>query len=504
MTADATFAPGSVDGLSDRRHRMDRTSRPLPDPDELAAVVNLTAAASNAYFEGLADRPVREPEADQVAAKFGGQLPDRGTGAEAAIVELLDGLGGVVHSAGPKFFHFVDGGTTPAALGGDWLATTLDQNPGAWVSTPLASRLEQVSIEWLKELFGLPSEFGGVLTTGATMANFVALACARRWCGQQAGVDVDDLGLAAAPPIAVVGGGYTHPSDVKAVGMLGVGRGRVRKLSRDDVGRVDLRAMEEELRGLEGAPAIVIGSAGEVNAGDFDPLNDMADLAERYGAWFHVDGAFGLFAALSPRTAHLVEGVTRANSVIADGHKWLNVPYENGFAFVRDPSLLPAVFGNSAAYLPPIDDPQPNWGYLGPEMSRRARSFPIWATLRAYGREGHRSIVERNLDLARELAETVDAAPDLERLAEVQLNIVCFRYRPEGSPDGPGLDELNRRIGEQALIDGRVFFGSTNYGGRVAFRPAMVNWRTRSQDVQLVPEVVRELGGKLSSDLRAT
>jgi glutamate/tyrosine decarboxylase-like PLP-dependent enzyme len=196
--------------------------------------------------------------------------------------------------------------------------------------------------------------------------------------------------------------------------------------------------------------------------------------------------------------------VTRANSVIADGHKWLNVPYENGFAFVRDPSLLPAVFGNSAAYLPPIDDPQPNWGYLGPEMSRRARSFPIWATLRAYGREGHRSIVERNLDLARELAETVDAAPDLERLAEVQLNIVCFRYRPEGSPDGPGLDELNRRIGEQALIDGRVFFGSTNYGGRVAFRPAMVNWRTRSQDVQLVPEVVRELGGKLSSDLRAT
>jgi glutamate/tyrosine decarboxylase-like PLP-dependent enzyme len=479
---------------------MERTDgRYLPDPDELPGVVDVTAREAREYLEGVADRPVREPDADEVAAKFGGPLPERGIGAEAALEELLGGIGGAVHSAGPKFFHFVDGGTTPAALGADWLATTLDQNPGAWVSSPLAGRLEQLSIEWLKDLFGLPAEFGGVLTTGATMANFVALACARRWCAQRGGIDVDDLGVAAAPPITVLGGGYTHPSDVKALGMLGVGRGRVRKLSRDAVGRVDLEAMEQELRGLEGGPAIVIGSAGEVNAGDFDPLNDMADLAERYGAWFHVDGAFGLFAGLSPRTAHLVEGVTRASSVIADGHKWLNVPYENGFAFVRDPSLLPAVFGNSAAYLPPIDDPQPNWGYLGPEMSRRARSFPVWATLRAYGREGHRSIVERNLDLAQELAATVDAAPDLERLADVQLNIVCFRYRPEGSEDGPELDELNRRIGEAALIDGRVFFGSTTYGGRVAFRPAMVNWRTRSEDVQLVPRVVRELGASLSA-----
>jgi glutamate/tyrosine decarboxylase-like PLP-dependent enzyme len=281
--------------------------------------------------------------------------------------------------------------------------------------------------------------------------------------------------------------------------MLGVGRARVQKLARDDVGRVDLDAMQAALLGLEGAPAIVIGSAGEVNAGDFDPLNDIADLAERYGAWFHVDGAFGLFAGLSPRTEHLVAGVGRADSVIADGHKWLNVPYENGFAFVRDPALLPAVFGSGAAYLPDIDEPQPNWGYRGPEMSRRARSFPVWATLRAYGREGHRAIVERNLDLAQHLAATVDAAPDLERLAEVQLNVVCFRYRPDGSEDGPALDALNRRIGEGALTDGRVFFGSTTYGGRVAFRPALVNWRTREQDVDLVPAVVRELGAKLSS-----
>ena len=468
-----------------------------PDPAELHDVIELTAREADAYLAGIADRPVRDPSAEEVAATFDGPLPEQGSGAVATLKELFGALDGAVHSAGPKFFHFVDGGTTPAALGADWLASTLDQNPGSWVSSPLTSRLEQVSIDWLKELFGLPAGMGGVLTTGATMANFVALACARRWCALRAGVDVDADGLAVAPPITVLGSGYTHPSDVKAMGMLGVGRDRVRKLARDDVGRVDLDAMEAALRELGGAPAIVIGSAGEVNAGDFDPLAAMADLAERYGAWFHVDGAFGLFAAVSPRTKHLVEGVERADSVIADGHKWLNVPYENGFAFVRDPELLHGVFGSGAAYLPDIDEPQPNWGYRGPEMSRRARSLPVWATLRAYGREGYRAIVEHDLDLAQALAATVDAAPDLERLAEVPLNIVCFRYRPEGSQDGPELNDLNRRIGEAAITDGRVFFGATTYGGRTAFRPAFVNWRTRVQDAELVAQVVRELGATL-------
>ncbi|HJX07369.1 MAG TPA: pyridoxal-dependent decarboxylase [Actinomycetota bacterium] len=472
-----------------------------PDPSELQKVVDFAAREAGEYLNTLADRPVRSPRADEVAASFGGPLRDEGIGAVQALEELVAGFDAAVHSAGPKFFHFVDGGVTPAALGADWLASTTDQNPGAWVSTPLAARLEQVSIEWLKDLFGLPASMGGVLTTGATMANFVALACARRWCAERAGIDVDEVGLAGAPPITVLGGGYTHPSDIKALGMLGLGRARVRKIARDIVGRVDLEAMEAALRDLDGAPAIVIGSAGEVNAGDFDPLNNMADLAERYGAWFHVDGAFGLFAALSPRTQHLVAGVDRADSVIADGHKWLNVPYENGFAFVRDQALLPAVFGGAgAAYLPDVDEPQPNWGYRGPEMSRRARSFPVWATLRAYGRDGHRAIVEHDLDLAQRLAGTVDAAPDLERLADVPLNVVCFRYRPAGSDDGPELDDLNRRIGEAAIVDGRVFFGSTVYGGRVAFRPAIVNWRSREQDVDLVAQVVRELGARFSTE----
>jgi glutamate/tyrosine decarboxylase-like PLP-dependent enzyme len=270
--------------------------------------------------------------------------------------------------------------------------------------------------------------------------------------------------------------------------------------TRDDVGRVDLDAMERRLAALEGGPAVIIANAGEVNAGDFDPIATMADLAEHYGAWYHVDGAFGLFAALSDRARYLVEGIERAHSVIADGHKWLNVPYDCGFAFVRDRSLQPSVFGEGAAYLPALDDPKPNWGYLGPEMSRRCRAFAVWATLRAYGRSGHRAIVENSLDLAQHLAAKVDEASDLERLAEVQLNIVCFRARPPGFPDDK-LDELNRRIAAGVIEDGRVFFGSTVYGGKVAFRPAPVNWRNRAEDVALIAEVVQELAGKLAPEL---
>jgi hypothetical protein len=229
-------------------------------------------------------------------------------------------------------------GTTPPRSGADWLASGLDQNLGAWVASPLGGELERISISWLLELFGLPEDWGGVLTTGATMANFVALACARRWCGLQRGVDVDDVGLAGLPPIEVFGSGYVHPSDTKALGMLGIGRSHVHKLARDGVGRLDVDALRTALAGLGGAPAIVIGSAGEVNAGDFDPIGDMADVAHEHGAWFHVDGAFGLFAALSNGPAP-GRGIERADSVIADGHKWLNVPYDCGFAFVRDRSL---------------------------------------------------------------------------------------------------------------------------------------------------------------------
>ncbi|HEX5956435.1 MAG TPA: pyridoxal-dependent decarboxylase, partial [Solirubrobacterales bacterium] len=239
-------------------------------------------------------------------------------------------------------------------------------------------------------------------------------------------------------------------------------------------------------------PAILIANAGEVNAGDFDPIAAMADLAERHGAWLHVDGAFGLFARLAPGSRPLTEGVERANSVTVDGHKWLNVPYDCGFAFVRDPVRLARALNVGAPYLPSPDDPRPNPGFLTPENSRRARSLAVWATLRAYGRSGYREMVERHLGLARRLAERVDRTPELERLAPVPLNIVCFRARPPGVPED-GLDELNSSLGEALLRDGRVFAGTTSYDGKVALRPAIVNWQTTERDVDLLVDVLLEL-----------
>jgi glutamate/tyrosine decarboxylase-like PLP-dependent enzyme len=412
--------------------------------------------------------------------RFGGALPEDGNGVLAALEGLLAGSDVATRSSGPRFFHFVTGGTTPAALGADWLTSLLDQNGFSAVSSPFGAQLEAVAVRWLLELFELPASWGGVLTTGATMANFVGLAAGRRWWAQQHGVDVDERGLAGLPAVPVFSTDAIHVSATKALAMLGLGR--------ETAEVVDLDGLERGLAG--GNPAIVVGNAGEVNDGRFDQLAKMADLVERNRAWLHIDGAFGLFARLTPRTAVLTEGVDRADSVIADGHKWLNVPYDCGFAFVRDRDLLKEPFRLTAAYLPSDETPSP-------EASRRARALAVWATLAAYGRSGYRAMVERHLDLAQRLGRRVESEPELELLAPVTLNIVCFRYRPPGLGEDE-LDDLNARLGEDVLADGRVFFGSTRYGGHVAFRPAIVNWRTTERDVDLLVDVLLELGARRS------
>jgi len=351
-------------------------------------------------------------------------------------------------------------------------------------------------VRWLRELFELPPEFAGVLVTGATMANFTGLIAARSWWAERCGFDADEAGLAGAPPPVILSSGYIHPSAMQAISMAGLGRGNVRRLARDSVGRLDVDALADAL--ATSGPAIVIANAGEVNAGDFDPIADLADLAERHGAWLHVDGAFGLFAALSPRTRHLTAGVERADSIAADGHKWLNVPYESGFALVREPERLGRAFGMpGAAYLPGPQDPGGGYGLYGPESSRRSRALPIWATLAAYGRDGHRAMVERHLDLAQRLTRLITAAPDLELLADTQLCVVCFRAAPPGVAK-EDLDDLNRRLGAALLADGRVFAGTTVYGGVVALRPAIVNWRTTGSDIDAFVDVVRELTARLA------
>jgi glutamate/tyrosine decarboxylase-like PLP-dependent enzyme len=448
---------------------------PTPRKEE-ETVLEYVLETARHYLAELDDSKVLPAQ----GVRFDGSLPEEGDGALAALTELVAGFDVATRSSGPRFFHFVTGGTTPAALGADWLTSLIDQNSFSAVSSPYGAQLEDVAIGWLLDLFELPAEWSGVLTTGATMANFVGLAAGRRWWAEQHGVDLDERGFAGLPAVPVFSSGYVHASARKALAMLGIGR--------DSVQTLDPDRLEAALRELNGDPAILIGNAGDVNTGDFDAIGEMADLAAAHRAWLHVDGAFGLFARLTPKRATLAEGVERADSVIADGHKWLNVPYDCGFAFVRDETYLRPPFQLTAAYLPSDERP-------GPEASRRARALAVWASLRAYGRAGYRAMVERHLDLAERLSRRVDESPQFERLAETKLNIVCFRFRQPGV-DEESLDELNRALGQDVLADGRVFVGTTVYDGKVAFRPAIVNWRTSERDVDFLLEVLLELGQK--------
>jgi glutamate/tyrosine decarboxylase-like PLP-dependent enzyme len=442
---------------------------------------------------------VRPPSAELIAPTLGGTLPENGDGTLEAVRALIDaGMDAAIGSAGGRFFHFVVGGATPAALAAEWLTAALDQNTGMWAASPFGAGMEVVAIDWLKQLFDLPASWGGVLVTGGTMANYVGLAAARRWWALQHDVDIDEDGWTGLPCLPVFASGLIHASSVKALGMLGIGRRRVTTLTCDSVGRLDVEALEGALESLQGAPAVIVATAGEPNAGDFDPVRKIVDLARAHNAWVHVDGAFGLFARLSPNTSELVAGLDEADSAASDGHKWLNVPHDCGFAFVRDEGLLRGAFGSSAAYYVGGGVDQPNFALMAPESSRKARAFAVWATLRAYGRDGYQAMVERHVGLARR----VDEADDLQRLADVQLNVVCFRYRPAGVPE-EDLDVLNQRLGEAVLADGRVYVGTTTYGGRVAFRPAIVNYRSTEADVDLLVDVIRELGASLVMARRA-
>ena len=459
--------------------------------EELEPTLTLAAAEAAAYVSRLGAEPVLAPRTEEVLAELDGPLPEQGAGAPAAVAELAErGRDAATRSSGPRFFHFVMGGGTPAALGADWLTSAFDQVAFGWASSPFGTKLETVAVRWLRELFELPDEFAGVLVSGATMANFTGLVAARSWWAERLGFDVDEAGLAGAPPPVILTSGYIHPSAAQAVGMVGMGRANIRRLARDGAGRLDLDALGEALG--EHRPAIVIANAGEVNAGDFDPIAEIAELTRASDAWLHVDGAFGLFARLVPATRHLTEGIEHADSITVDAHKWLNVPYDCGVSFVREPARLARALNVGAPYLPSPDDPRPNPGFLTPENSRRARALDVWATLRAYGRDGHRAMIERHLELARGLGERVDREPAFERLADVQLNIVCFRAAPPGFA-AEDLDDLNRRLGERLLADGRVFCGTTTYEGKVAFRPAIVNWQTTEPDVQMLIHVLAEL-----------
>lgn len=426
------------------------------------------------------------PEGSNVYNDY--QLNKEGLGGEKALEEFMERFyKGIVSSAGPKYFGFVTGGSTPAALMGDWLVSTFDQNATGRDNSS-AAKIEEESINLLKQLFGLPQIYTGTFVTGATMANFVGLAIGRQWVANELGVNVAQSGMYSIPPIKIVSAA-PHSSILKALSMLGMGRDNMHYIpSIDGREAVDIEALENYLKQMNGTPCIVVANAGTVNTVDFDDLKQIGELKKKYNFFLHVDGAFGGFAACSPKYKKLVEGMEAADSITIDAHKWLNVPYDSAMQFTKHSELQLQVFQNNAVYLGELSE-NPDFVHLTPESSRRLRALPAWFTLKAYGHNGYQELVERNCSLAQLLSKKVEESKDFRLLSITRLNVVCFTINVrEHNATLEQIQQFLNLVNE----DGRAFFTQTMYKGIPGIRAAISNWRTDEKDIEIAWQVLNK------------
>lgn len=427
------------------------------------------AARARRYLAELGERRTwPTPAALAGLERFVEPLQDPSAPAEA-VLALLDEAGSpaTVANAGGRYFGYVVGGALPAALAANWLAAAWDQNAHHWAGSPVAARLEEVALGWITGLAGLPAGTGGAFVTGASIANFCALAAARHALLAGLGWDVEARGLYGAPEIQLVVGEEVHSTVLKAIALLGFGRERVIRVPVDDQGRMRADALPE----ITG-PAIICLQAGNVNTGACDPLAEIIPRVRAADAWVHVDAAFGFWACASPRHAALVRGMALADSWATDAHKWLNVPYDCGLALVRDPAALQGAMGIRAAYLP--DEDRREASRFGPELSRRARGVEVWAALKHLGRAGLAELVERCCTHARRFAAGLGAAGH-EVLNEVVLNQVLVSF---------GDDARTQRVIAAIQADGTCWCTGTTWQGRAAMRISVSSWATTEADVE--------------------
>ena len=421
------------------------------------------------FLESLPERPVgAECGTDDLVRSLGGTLPPSGQPA-SEILARLDEIGhrGVVASAGPRYFGFVTGGALPSSLAANWLAAAWDQNAFSETASPIAAAVESIAMRWVLELLELPANAGVAFVTGATMANFSALAAARRSVLLAHGYDVDRSGLHGAPKITVVAGEQAHTTLFKAFGMLGLGRDRVIRVPADEEGRLRADALPD----LTG-PAIVCTQAGNVNTGAFDPVDAVCDAVRAHDVWVHVDGAFGLWARASRQHGALARGMERADSWATDAHKWLNVPYDSGLAIVRDSAALRCAMSMQADYLPQHEGRQPF--DFTPEASRRARGLEIWAAIASLGSGGVEELVERSCRHARRFADALSRAGH-QILNQVALNQVLVSF---------GDDLTTSEVIRGVQRDGTCWCGGTRWNGRTAMRISVSSWATTDEDVE--------------------
>ena len=438
-------------------------------------------------MDGLGTRRVgAQAEIDDLRSRLGRQLTDDGEDPRAVIRELAaDVEPGLIASAGPRYFGFVIGGSLPVAVAADWLTSAWDQNGGGYVASPALSVAEEVAGQWVLELLGLPRDASVGFVTGCQMAHFTCLAAARHAVLGEVGWDVEAQGLQGAPEVRVIAGEHAHVTVGVACRMLGLGFDRVRAVATDDQSRMLPAALEEEL-GRSDGPTIVCAQAGEINTGGFDPLAQVVDACRRHGAWCHVDGAFGLWAAASPARRGLVEGIERADSWATDGHKWLNVPYDCGIAVVADSSAHRTAMTSTSPYIPPHEEGMP-WGFdVTPEFSRRSRGLPVYAALRFLGRRGVAELVDRCCDHARRMAARLSAAEGVDVLNDVVLNQVVVRFAD---------DETTAAVIDAVQRDGTCWLSGSSFQGEAVMRISVVGWRTTAEDVDRSADAILAAAG---------
>lgn len=450
-----------------------------------------TAHIADEFVAGLAGRRVgASAGVEQLRHSLAAPLPDEPVDPAEVVSALARAVEpGLVASAGPRYFGFVTGGSLPAALAADWLTSAWDQNAGMFVQSPAMSVVEEVAAGWILDLLGFPSQAGVGFVTGATMANFTGLAAGRHEVLRRAGWDVEQDGLQGAPHLRVVAGAEAHATVFAALRLLGLGSRRVEVIEADEQGRMRADRLGAALR-RERTPTLVCAQAGNVNTGAFDPLPEIADLAAEHGAWLHVDGAFGLWAAASPARREQARGVQRADSCATDGHKWLNVPYDSGLVIVADAAAHRAAMSAGAAYFVTGAAGERDGMQWAPEFSRRARALPIYAALRSLGRRGVADLIERCCRHAARLADLLRVAPEVEILNEVVLNQVLVRFRPR---DGGDADEFTRAMIRRVQGDGTCWAGGTTWRGRAAMRLSVSGWMTSEADIEMSAAAILRL-----------
>ena len=451
--------------------------------DMTSSLANRAAAHAHAYLSAVRERPVNATvSADELRARLGGPLPAQGSD-PMDVIDLLAAAGrdGTVASQGPRYFGFVTGGSVPAAIAADWLVSAWDQNAQMYVMSPIAAVVEQIVADWLKTLFGLPSTWSVGFVTGAQMASLTSLLTARHELLRQVNWDVERDGLFGAPPIDVVVSDESHRTIFTALRMIGLGAERVRRVETDAQGRMRVDRLAAILRGGSG-PCIVCTQIGNVNTGDADPISEIAPLTRERGAWLHVDGAFGLWAATSPSRRHLAAGIEQADSLATDAHKWLNVPYDCGIVLTAHAEshqralLMPAHYIQAT---PGERDPRA----FTPDESRRARALPVYAALRALGRDGIGELVDRCCRLATQMAAALAKHGCVRILNDVVLNQVLVQFRPPGGDDDAAA-ALTHAVISRVQEGGTCWAGGTKWHGQTAMRVSISNWSTTPDDIE--------------------